>query len=303
MLKKELIKEFIKLKKHFDMIERELGLVTDAKGTVKMIKYSPELYKESLNNKSLERHFFIPDLHVPDHNPDALKTVLNFIPDFKPDVVHILGDVVNFTKASDFLQIGNYKISLADEIDTASNIIQEIRKLSGSAKMYWYEGNHEFRLQKVLAKGGNILTDLKDRFGEQLVSVPSLFNLKDLDIEWVPYFSSHKVDNTEIEHGDSVRSKAGYTAHGMLDKRGSSGFSGHTHRLALVTKSQGDQMRFWVECGSLCNLTPTPTYTRKPDWVNGFAIGFFDKKQDIMHPVPILLQKGQFWFNEKIYGK
>jgi len=301
----KLLKKLVKIKGELDMVERNLKLIIDAQGKEKSITYAPELYKESLRNNNLERHLFIPDIQIPDHNPEALSVLLKFIPDFKPHTVHILGDFLNFTKASTFIEIGGYDVSLAEEVEEAKEILNQIvltsRQDNPKARICWYEGNHELRLQKFLAREGNILTSLQDKEGNQLISVPAIFGLKDLGVDWIPYYETNKLDSIEVEHGDVVRVKAGFTAQAMLEKRGKSGFSGHSHRLALVTRSQGDTVRFWVECGSLCNLHPTPIYTRKPDWINGFAVGIFDKKQDIMHPIPILMQKNQFWWGETVY--
>jgi hypothetical protein len=301
MLKKDLIKRFVKLSREVHMIEQELGLIVDAKGTEKKIKYCPELYKESLKNTNLERHLFIPDLHIPDHNQQAVDLLVKFIPDFQPHVVHILGDFLNFTKVSGFPEVGVYKTSLEDEIKVGRNILGKIMEASGDAKILWYEGNHERRLQKELGRGHNVLAEIENEMGEQLISIPSIFRLKELGIEWLERGQYHKLDSTLVEHGDIVRGKSGYTAHAMLDRRGLSGFSGHTHRLAMVTRKQGDSVKFWIECGSLANSEPTPLYTIRPDWQTGFAVGIFDKKNDIMHPVPILMQRGEFYFNDKIY--
>lgn len=71
--------------------------------------------------------------------------------------------------------------------------------------------------------------------------------------------------------------------------------------MALITRKQYGKVKCWVETGSFCNPDPSPIWAKKPDWVNGFAVGFYDKKERIMHPVPILMQDNQFYFEGKVY--
>ena len=262
--------------------------------------------KVLVRNKNIEKHLFISDFQIPDHNAAAIKVVTQFMHDFSPDVLHLVGDMMNFSLAGNFSIEGGYDVSIGDEIRAAKivigNIVLEARKTNPKVRVIWYEGNHEYRLERYLAKNADQLIDLTDDDGDRIVSIPYLFKFKENKIEWVPYYGTYREKgNTEVEHGDIARSKSGYTAHGMLDKRGRSGYSGHTHKLALVSRNQGGDVKFWVETGSLCNPEPTPRWAKKPDWVNGFAVGIYDKKNDIMHPTPILMQKNTFVFGDKLY--
>lgn len=291
-----------------DMLERELGLITDAKGTERRFTVKPYMeasMSKDLDPKRFTKHLFLPDLHFPDYNKDALKGVLSFSGDYRPDIVHILGDWVNFTLAGKFPVVGGYDVSIGDEIrgvrELLRNTVKELKETNPNVSVKYYEGNHEQRLGKYLARNADVLEDLTDEEGETILTVPHLLQLKDMGIEWLGYDRVHREDNVAIEHGNIVRQKSGYTASGMLDKRGRSGYSGHTHRLALITRSQGGDIHFWVECGSLCNLNPTPNYSVEPDWVNGFAFGVYDKKENVMHPQPVLIQNNHFYANGKIY--
>jgi hypothetical protein len=306
MLKKDLIKRFVKLSREVHMIEQELGLIVDAKGTEKKIKYCPELYKESLKNTNLERHLFIPDLHIPDQNKEAVKSILNFIPDFKPTNIHLLGDVLDFQRASDFLILDNNCPTLGQEIKETRAFLRELmEKVDGLEKkpeIAWYCGNHEKRLEKFLAKGGHVLDDIEEESGEQLISIPNIFNLKGLGIKWIPDYELGKIGEVAVvQHGRKVSSKSGYTASAQMDKYGISGVSGHTHRFAIITRTFRGDVKWWIEGGSLCNLEPSSHYVDKPNWANAFAIGIFDKKNNLLYPTPVLMQNNTFWFGEKIY--
>lgn len=250
------------------------------------------------------RHLFLSDLQIPDHNLKVLHLVKSFIKDFQPDYLYLLGDLINFTEASKYEVVGDAP-SLGEEIETARKIIFDLvstaREANPHIKITWFQGNHCYRLEKYLTRNADKLTDITDEDGERLITIPHIFHLKEHQIEWIPYFGSKRFKQIEIEHGDVVRLKSGYTAHAMLDKRGLSGYSAHSHRLALVTRNQGGVVRFWVESGSLCNSEPSPRWIKKPDWNNGFAIGIYDHNLKVMHPTPILIQKNSFIYNNKLY--
>lgn len=252
------------------------------------------------------KHLFVSDFHIPDHNKGALKSLLKFIPDFAPDHIHILGDFLNFTKASDYLVVGACP-SLWEEIKEGRAILYDLvtlsRKANKDVEIEWYCGNHSFRLEKYLASGDNVLTDIEEEDGELLVSIPHIFNLKKLRVKWIPYYKSKSIGPMILEHGMTARSKAGYTAQAQIDKYGRSGASGHTHKLSLVAKRQYDQPKFWMEVGCMCNPDPTPQWVKNPDFVNGFGVGIYDPEEKILHPFPILMQENQFYWNGKLYGK
>jgi predicted MPP superfamily phosphohydrolase len=308
MLKKDLIKRFIHIKREMDIMEKELGLIIDSKGTEKTLKVKP--YTEALMSKDLDpkrftKYFAFPDLHYPDHNETALKNTLEFVKDFRPDVFVIEGDFVNFTLAGKYVVVGGYDVSIGDEIRGAreklKEIVEVVRTANPKARILFLEGNHEQRLGKYLARNADALQDLTDEEGDNILTVPHLFGLKEMNIEWYSYDQIHKEDGVIFEHGNQVRQKSGYTANGMLDKRGRSGFSAHTHRLCLIVRNQGGDIKFWTEGGSLCNLNPSPNYVVEPDWVNGFAYAVFDKQEKIMHPQTVLIQNDHFYANGKIY--
>lgn len=283
-----------KLKKSIEQMEREYGkFIVDSKGSERRVE---KVYQESLRNPNMERILFVPDIHIPDHNKEAVKTVLDFISDFRPTHIYLLGDLLNFSKAGDFLIVDGECPTLEQEITEGRAFLYDLRQKSPESKITYLFGNHEARLEKFLAKTGDVLTGL--------VSVDKLLGLKDLDIDWIPYHEVKRKGSLIIEHGKIVRSKAGASAHAQLDKFGKSGISGHTHRFGFVARNFGGDVKWWLESGTLSNLTPTPHWGPSvQDWQTGFAVGIYDRKEDVVYPMPILMQNNKFWFGDKIYGK
>lgn len=229
------------------------------------------------------KHVIASDFHVPDHDRTAVKKLISFIEEYKPDHLHILGDFVNFTGISKYDPDPYVHVTVADEISLAQTVLDKLilvtRKANKKALITWHGGNHEHRLIHFLSRNALALAELKVG-NNYVLSVPHLFNLDKLDVKWLPYNTYLPVGDAILTHGHMVRAKAGFTAHGMIDKTGSSGFTGHTHRLAQVYRTQYGRTKFWIETGCLCKLDPT--YTTAPDWAQGFAS--FEVVNGIVYP-------------------
>jgi hypothetical protein len=254
----------------------------------------------------LEKHLFVGDFHCPDENKSAVRLLLRFIKDYRPDCVHVMGDFVNFTQVSRYPVDPHYTESFADELDDTrslfTKLVYAIRSSHKSCSIEWIEGNHEERLVKYLIRNASKLSTIEIE-GEEILSIPHLFELKKLNVEWVPASETHIIKgNVLVEHGDVARKFSGYTARAMLEKRNMSGLSGHTHRLALNFRKTVTSQNFWIETGCMCNLQPDPPYVKSPDWQTGFSIGYYNTSKDIMYPQIIPFINDSFYFEGKIYA-
>jgi len=251
-----------------------------------------------------EKHLFLGDFHIPDHNQKILPVLLKFIKDLKPDYIYLLGDVLNLTHASKYPPISKVPTP-GEEIIQARKVIFEIagiaRKENKKVKIYWLEGNHSERLTKYIYRNASALTDITDEYGDLIITIPNIFKLKEHGITWIPSNVTKRVGEIDVEHGDISRCKAGYTAQAMIDKRGRCVIMGHSHKVALIARNQDGDIKFGWEIGCLANLQPTPNWTYKPDWSNGLGVGIYDRKEKILHPISILFQKNQFYFEGKVY--
>lgn len=241
------------------------------------------------------RNLIISDIHVPDQHVKALELVYKFIKEYKPTTLHILGDFLNFPTLSTYPQDPDYHIRLSEEINEGHMILKKFRKLLPSEEILWYEGNHENRLQKYLARNAVQLASLEIE-GERVVSIPHLLNLRELQIRYIE--KEHR-NNVLYHHGELVRGKAGYTAHGNLEKFGVSVICGHVHRLALVYKNLYDRAIFGMETGCLCNRRPYPYYgTMVKDWQLG--LGTIDVINGTPYPRIYPIINNSLVYGEKI---
>lgn len=99
------------------------------------------------------KYVFLSDWHIPDHNRALIKPIFNFLSDYKPDVVYILGDFLNCTTISKYDQDPYYHVSFVDEINEGIKILDKlasvVRKANKNVRIVYKAGNHEARLQSI----------------------------------------------------------------------------------------------------------------------------------------------------------
>lgn len=156
------------------------------------------------------------------------------------------------------------------------------------------------RLTKYLGRNANQLADLTAD-DEYIVSIPHLFELKKLGVKWIRGDKVVQRHGVTFFHGAAIRIKSGFSAHANIDKFGTSGFTGHTHRLAHITRTQSRVTKFWVETGCLCNQIPTPSYAVSPDWCQGFAVAEYSPQTRQFYPQVIPIIDHSFVYDGKIF--
>lgn len=254
-----------------------------------------------------ERILAFGDTQVPDVDWQALETVLKVNDDWKATRILFMGDGLNASTLSRFGVPADYKVTFGDEARETRKMLEHIleraKKANPDVVMDYLEGNHEQRLQKYLDKQARDLEDVTEQDGEKTISMPHVLGLKELGINWIPYWQDKIVakDVTAL-HGNLARIKGGYTAHAYLDRYSGSVVAGHTHRLAFIMRTQSGISRFAMETGSLCKREMIVPYAREnqTDWQTGFALVGIDKKKDAF-PSAIPIINGKAMFGRKVY--
>lgn len=221
-----------------------------------------------------------PDSHGIFGDERAIGCSLALTRKVKPDVVFLLGDHVDFYAISRFDKDPKRLLSLQEDLDAAERFVAAFRKAAPNAAIYYLEGNHENRLQRWLHSKGPEFTVLKERVRlkrkngsrRQLLSVPYLLGLGDYGVKWVGGGSKH-VGGITFKHGNLVRSRGGATAMAELAKEGTSGVSGHTHRIGHAALTNRGGVYGWNEGGCLCGLDPDYMEGQVPDWQHGTTYG------------------------------
>ena len=229
-----------------------------------------------------ERVVFLPDIHAPYEDPDALAAALKFTRQFRPHVLYQLGDLCDFYPLSKFDQDPERANSLQAELDHAHGILVRIRAAAGSARIYLLKGNHEHRLTRYLWHRAPEMSGLRG------LRLPALLGLEELRIRYIERGATIYRGRI-IKHGSLIRQKAGYTATGELEKAGQSGTSGHTHRLAHIHRRNfRGRVDDWIEAGCLCRLDPDYMEGATVDWCHGLAFGIWDGRRLVVRTAPII---------------
>ena len=225
-----------------------------------------------------EKSLFLSDVHAPYEDGKSLKVVREFSEWFKPQKIFILGDLVDFYQLSSFNKDPKRMDYLQDDLDVARSVLEMIRTSNPRAQIWLFEGNHESRLRRWLWTHPEVAS-LRD------LSIMQLLTLHQYDVHWVPANDRFVHHGIYLEHGDIVRRHSAYTARGMMERRGVSGVSGHTHRMGThyLTNMGGDYV--WVENGCLCDRSPE--YSKSPNWQNGFTVGYFKNERFTMNQICI----------------
>ena len=225
---------------------------------------------------------FVSDIHCPYQDKSALKAMYHFMDWFKPDEVIILGDLVDFYAVSRFSRQPERVLKLQKELDESVGVLKEIRKHSGKVKITFLRGNHEDRLKRYL------WSEAQELSGLRALRLEELLQFEKLKISYEDKNQIH-YGSVIIKHGTLVRKFASYTAKGEFEKNGLSGVSGHTHRLAQYRHTNEADSYVWTESGCLCQLDADYMDGQKPNWNQGFSVGYFkeNSKRFIIETIPI----------------
>jgi len=225
-------------------------------------------------SRTYDKYLIIPDTHAPYEDNDALHAIYRFAKDFNPTEVVLLGDHVDFYALSKFDKNPDRINSLQKEIDVLQYHLKELRKVHPSPKKITYlRGNHEFRLIKYLWRNPEIHS-LRD-----VNSIERLLKLHKFDVDFKISMNLH---GFLLKHGDIVRKYSSYTAKGEFDNEGTSGGSGHTHRMGCYYVTNRSGQHAWYEFGHLCNVEAAEYMEGKiPNWQKGFGTIIYNRREKV----------------------
>ncbi len=214
------------------------------------------------------RFLYLPDSHGSFADPAAVECAMRFGRLHRPELVVLGGDHVDFYQLSSYDKNPERIGGLQADIDAGAEFVRKVRKSFPNARVYYLQGNHEDRMRRFIWKHGPALKSLRS------LSLPHLLRLGDHAVKYVED-GLLQIRKLTFKHGNIVRNKSGLTALAELEREGSSGVSGHTHRISEVSKTNRAGTYKWVEAGCLCSLRPEYMPGQVPDWQHGLAHGAF----------------------------
>jgi Calcineurin-like phosphoesterase len=240
------------------------------------------------------------DFHYPHYDPITQHNFDHFLSEFKPDILVINGDFLDFSPISHFDKHPAEPRSISDEILGGRDFLRRKAELVGpNCKRHFNAGNHEDRLRKYLWNRAPELSELEG------VSLPSLLELEKSGYSYTPYYDpihgspdrspGIDLDGLLVTHGTIARKWSGYSARAHYERYGGSGIHGHTHRIGSFYHRDYRGEYVWIEGGCMSYIDPN--YVTVPDWCQGFTAGWiFPKGKKAtarfdIHPVPIIHHK------------
>lgn len=221
----------------------------------------------------------LTDWHVPYHDPKVVELHLAFCKEEQPPII-VIHELHDFYAVSRYDKDPSRQNFLQDEIDIVNRYLKRLRSYCPRARIILLNSNHLERLRKYLwtqAPGLNSLRALE---------IEKLLELDKLDIEYKEFFLYKKV---LFKHGNVVRKFSSYSARGEFEKEGTSGCSGHTHRLGVYFHRARGGNYVWIESGCACRLD-AEYIEGIANWQHGLSVFGFDKKGNHFYPtvVPII---------------
>jgi metallophosphoesterase superfamily enzyme len=210
----------------------------------------------------------ISDVHYPFEDSYAIQICKAYLKDYKPDMIVMNGDMVDFYSVSKYEKDPERKLDLQQEIDYSVEKLEEWVYEFPDTEFVYLEGNHEQRLKRFLKSNASALLSMRT------LDIEKNLNLKSIGIQWVGSETEYQIGNLLFTHGHKARRHAGTTARGHFEDFGCSVIVGHIHRLAVGYKRNKNGNHVMIENGTLCDLDVE--YCKFPDWQHGFCTIDFD---------------------------
>lgn len=214
--------------------------------------------------KSATNILMLSDIHIPYHDVTALTLALKYGKDHNIDTIYLNGDILDMYQAS-FHEKDARKRSIKDELDAMRSFLDMLAKEFPKAKIYYKEGNHCMRLSRYLQVKAPELLDCTE------FEIPSLLNLRQRGIEWIPNKQAVMIGKLYALHGNEFKGGGGVNpARAYYTKSKVSMIAGDKHRTSEHTETSlnGDVVTCW-STGCLCELSPD--YMPYNAWNLGFA--------------------------------
>lgn len=240
------------------------------------------------------RTLILSDLHIPFHDPPAIKACIDYGRQRTFDTILLNGDICDFFSISRFEKNAS-EISLKSELRATRQFLGWLRQEFPKARIIYKLGNHDewfdrYMLQKCPEFFGVDGLDLPHLLTGEVNGLPAIGG-----IEWVMDQKKIQAGKLTIWHGHEV-GKGSIAppvnpARGLFMRTMDCGLMGHLHKGSQheETSSQGKIISTW-STGCLCGLWPR--YARVNKWTHGAA--FLELHQQSQFNVtPIRILKGR----------
>ena len=224
-------------------------------------------YKSNSRDVKLSRGKTIAvfsDIHAPYHDVASLNEAVNRAKKASPDVVILLGDIMDFHRISRYPNDPG-TLSFADEIRVGVELLEYMRRSFPNAEFHYIEGNHEVRLAHYIQRNAAELQGLNS------LDLAFLLELDRFEIGFLQMGFIHCGDMTFL-HGHEIPGIGGVNpSRKLFTKMKKSAMCGHLHRPeSFYTRDGAGKM---LQCHVVGHLgDPHPAYWMRNEWQHGYAM-------------------------------
>jgi len=246
---------------------------------------------------TIEKVLVTADYQVPYQDNQALRAVRKYANDFLPDVWINLGDLADFPGLTDkFTRGWEHRAKLPKHLEMAQDeVILDCMSAPG-VEYILIEGNHEARLTSYIRNRAPEVASLVEE--GQILSVGQLLRINKLNFNarYIgPYPTAYEHRGLTFKHGERVGDNP---AKSEFVKEGSSGISGHVHRLGVHAQTNRGGAHAWYSIPTLCNVEgdniPPGDGLGIRNQQQGFAVVYIDTETEQFNVYPIVIVHGKF---------
>jgi len=235
-------------------------------------------------SKIVDRGFWFPDSHIP-NEADAYDVALRACQMFKPSLLVIGGDYADCESLSMHEPTSTRgRRAFREEVTAVNRRLDELDAIRSVRRKYYIMGNHEWRLERLLAKFAPALSDC--------LSIDELFNLTKRGWVVKPYRETLRIGKVNVTH-DTGHSGKNAHRQSAQDHMGST-IIFHTHRLAYEVsgKLNGDpylaSMLGWLGDPKKIDYVHQ---AKAAHWTHGFGLSWH-QANGVVHLQPVPIVKG-----------
>lgn len=247
------------------------------------------------------RMAILPDLHAPAHHKQIMWAVKEFLRDYQPHILVLIGDVGDVFGLSAWPKNPRIPDNLMWEIQETRELIDELIEVSGCMHCFITMGNHEDRNRRWLMYVGQKIQGLVGlRSREPIMSFHELLGYKPGDKVTFIYDQQNaggfggglNINGGALKliHGYIVRPKPGASPRGVSDLDLKSVLHGHTHRFGGNFREITRRLIRSYEIGMLVNPNHSMMgYANLTNnWHPGFAVATVVNGQVHVNLIPII---------------
>lgn len=227
-----------------------------------------------------------PDTHLPFQDDRAVALAFKVLEHVNPDILVLLGDMIDCGGFSRFAHNTiDARMHFQTELDTWEALATLLHDRTPGAQRFFIRGNHEARIEKWLYGQPHLQTLRALNLGTSL-------NLANFGFDPAAHEEiSLAQGSLTVTHGTRLGgSFAGLAARMEMATYGTSGVSGHTHRLCKYLQRDKAGLRVWIEAGHLAK-NPPHYAPKTQNWQQGLVVGeVSDSGNDFeLEPIPFRL--------------